>query len=131
MRTDQCPNCLRYRGDLDCDAYPQRIPEAILTGQYDHSEGYAGDDGIRFSPAPDFQKSDDGLTDVEGIALINYVNDVVEKEDLTYQRVKTALRRKGYVEADFELGGVLYGYSTNQLLDMVRSSRIEEESDSE
>jgi hypothetical protein len=33
----QCPQCVRYRGNLTCDAFPQRIPEEILTGQYDHT----------------------------------------------------------------------------------------------
>lgn len=122
MRTIQCGNCLRYRGDLQCDAYPRGISEDILTGQHDHTKEHAGDDGIRFSPAPDLQKSDPE-TDVEGAALIEHVNAVVEREDVAYRRIKSVLQNRGYLESDFEEEGPLYGFSTNALIELVRKQR--------
>lgn len=37
---------LRKRGR--CKAFPGGIPEAIITGENDHTEPYPGDNGIRF-----------------------------------------------------------------------------------
>jgi len=48
MQTAQCWQCLRYRGDLSCDAFPRGIPEEILTGAFDHSEEHADDNGLTF-----------------------------------------------------------------------------------
>jgi hypothetical protein len=48
----QCPFCKHYRGELTCAAYPEGIPEAILTGEFDHAEEYPGDSGVRYEPAP-------------------------------------------------------------------------------
>lgn len=31
-----------------CDAFPERVPREIYTGQFDHREPYPGDNGIRF-----------------------------------------------------------------------------------
>jgi len=57
---------------------------------------------------------------LEGQALIAHINSLVDREEVGYRRVKTVLKRKGYKEDDFEPGGVLYGHSTNQLLEMAR-----------
>jgi len=43
-----------------------------------------------------------------------------EQDRIAYARVKQILKRRGYVDADFEEGGPLYGYSTNQLLKLIR-----------
>lgn len=48
MITNQCPVCKHYLGDLSCEAYPDGIPEDIITGQFDHKEQHNGDNGIRF-----------------------------------------------------------------------------------
>lgn len=48
--TVQCPVCVHYRGELKCAAFPEGIPELILTGRHDHTEPYSGDNGIRFEP---------------------------------------------------------------------------------
>ena len=36
--------------DLTCDAFPERIPNAILLSHVDHGEPFAGDKGIVFEP---------------------------------------------------------------------------------
>lgn len=33
-----------------CDAYPDRIPEQIWAGKFQHDESFPGDRGIRFEP---------------------------------------------------------------------------------
>lgn len=114
MRTDQCGRCLRYRGDLQCDAFPEGIPEDIATGQYDHSRKY-GEESFTFEPIPE-----DALVKAEGgTALIEHINKIVDREDETYTKVKEALKSKGYVDSDFAPGGPLYGYSTNELLNLL------------
>lgn len=35
-----CQNCEHYWGDLACAAFPERIPDAILTGDNDHAKKY-------------------------------------------------------------------------------------------
>lgn len=47
----QCAGCINYKKSLKCAAFPDRIPEDILTVRFDHSEPYKGDHGIRFEPA--------------------------------------------------------------------------------
>lgn len=49
----QCPNCKnlnREDGPLTCRAFPDGIPELILTGRVDHSQPYPGDNGILYDP---------------------------------------------------------------------------------
>jgi hypothetical protein len=47
----QCPACKHLRPGLTCDAFPDRmIPEAILTGRFDHRKPFPGDRGIRYEP---------------------------------------------------------------------------------
>ena len=43
-----CAMCARYKGDVNCEAYPERIPNAIYKQGFDHSKPYPGDNGIRF-----------------------------------------------------------------------------------
>jgi hypothetical protein len=53
MMTEQCPVCKHLdmsKEYLACDAFPDGIPEKILTGDIDHREPYKGDNGIRFEP---------------------------------------------------------------------------------
>jgi hypothetical protein len=53
----------------------------------------------------------------------DYTKPVADRDEKGYQRIKAVLKRRGYKDADFELGGQLYGFSTNQLLDMVREQK--------
>jgi len=58
MTTYDVPMCLWcrhfHRDDdataLTCDAFPDRIPDAILKSTVDHRRPYLGDHGIRFVP---------------------------------------------------------------------------------
>ncbi len=49
-----CTGCTRFRNDdderLTCDAFPDGIPDAILTSEADHRKAYKGDQGLRFDP---------------------------------------------------------------------------------
>ena len=47
------PMCFECKNKLKgyiCKAYPNCIPDAILFGDADHTEPYAGDNGIQFEP---------------------------------------------------------------------------------
>lgn len=42
--------CRHYQGAAKCDAYPNHVPEPIITGEHDHRTAYPGDHGLRFEP---------------------------------------------------------------------------------
>jgi len=48
-----CNKCVFYMGNSKCSAFPEGIPEEILTGEHDHTKPYPGDNGIRFEPVED------------------------------------------------------------------------------
>jgi hypothetical protein len=51
----------------------------------------------------------------------------VDKENIGYKRMKNLLiTRKGFKETDFDKDGILYGLSTNQLLDIARMGRLKQ-----
>lgn len=45
-----CLVCKYYRKAQRCEAFPLRIPQAILIGKYDHRNRHDGDHGIKFQP---------------------------------------------------------------------------------
>lgn len=45
-----CYNCKHYLVLLQCDAFPEGIPEPIVMGEHDHRTPYPGDNGIQFEP---------------------------------------------------------------------------------
>ncbi len=50
-----CTSCAHLNRTADnntCGAFPEGIPEEILTNQHDHHTPYPGDQGIRFELAP-------------------------------------------------------------------------------
>ena len=125
MRTAQCPICLRYRGLLTCDAFPQGIPEDILTGQFDHTKAKASEQTFEPMVSMTVQKSLDlaGEAEVKGEAeggFYDYTQPIAEAEEVRYERVKELARSRGYKDADFDEGGAFYGWSTNEILDLLR-----------
>ena len=50
MQSTQCLGCRHYLGAITCDAYPDGIPEPVVTGEHDHTSPYPGDNGILFEP---------------------------------------------------------------------------------
>jgi len=53
MQSRQCLYCQHFQLDNQCDAFPERIPDAIMTGLFDHRQPYPNadkptDGGIRF-----------------------------------------------------------------------------------
>lgn len=57
-QSTQCITCRHYRGLTTCDAFPDGIPDVIVTGEHDHTDPYPGDHGIQYEPVdeePDVQ----------------------------------------------------------------------------
>jgi len=49
FRIGMCDYCRHAEGPA-CRAFPDGIPRAILSGEYDHRREYPGDGGVRFEP---------------------------------------------------------------------------------
>lgn len=63
-----------------------------------------------------FKKSDE--PDEE---FYDYTKPIADRDARAYQRVKAVLKHKGYNDPDFDEGGVLYGRSVNDLIEMAQS----------
>lgn len=50
MTTSRCWRCAHYQGDLVCAAFPSGIPEALLSGEDDHTRPFPGDQNLRYEP---------------------------------------------------------------------------------
>lgn len=47
-----CWKCVRkHENAPTCDAFPERIPNAILDGEHDHTTLFPGDHGLLYRPA--------------------------------------------------------------------------------
>ncbi len=47
----QCATCKNHIPmTLTCKAFPERIPDEIMDGKWDHREHYQGDNGILYEP---------------------------------------------------------------------------------
>ena len=46
----QCDTCRFRANGLNCRAYPQGIPHAILSGRHDHRRPYLDDRGFQYEP---------------------------------------------------------------------------------
>ena len=120
MRTDQCGRCIRYLGGLQCDTFPNRIPEKILTGEWDHTNPLSDLNELLFEPVSEKGSFAKAMVKANDQVLADHVEDLVDREGVGYRRAMSILKRKGYTDADFEIGGVLYGHSTNELLSMLK-----------
>jgi hypothetical protein len=63
----------------------------------------------------EYKKADEPDND-----FYDFTESIFERDERVFKRVKEALKERGYFESDFEEGGALYGWSTNELLDMAR-----------
>ena len=61
-QNNQCDQCKHFNGIRNCNAFPYSydgksdgIPYEIISGQFDHTKPYPGDNGIRFEQN-DFSK---------------------------------------------------------------------------
>lgn len=53
-------------------------------------------------------------------AFFDHTQPIVEADEMLYERVKKLAMRRGYEASDFEEGGPLFGWSTNEILDLLR-----------
>ncbi len=52
-----CATCKhKHPGAAACDAFPNGIPESILSGKNRHDKPYPGDGGIRYEPVPSAER---------------------------------------------------------------------------
>jgi len=51
--------CKHYLGFNECEAFPEKIPESIFTGIFDHTEPFKGDHGIQFEPLEDIKNENE------------------------------------------------------------------------
>lgn len=63
----------------------------------------------------ELKKSEDAAND--------FTQRIVQMEDRAYEQAKAELMARGYVQNDFEEGGVLYGLSVNQLREAIKEKR--------
>jgi hypothetical protein len=69
--------------------------------------------------AVEFKKAEE-----EHEGFYDYTFDVFDRDDRAYNRVKKVLQTKGFLEADFDEGGALYGWSVNQLIELTQSDLL-------
>lgn len=56
VEMSSCMTCKRKRaGGPQCDAFPERIPDAILEMEHDHKTPYPGDGGLLYLPDKESQ----------------------------------------------------------------------------
>ena len=58
--------------------------------------------------------------------LQDFTKPIADKDEEKYELLKVELAQYGYTDSDFEEGGILYGWSVNQLIDLARGKREQE-----
>jgi len=53
----------------------------------------------------------------------DFTKPIADQDERAYERMKSVLKNKGYNASDFEEGGPLYGYSVNELIELVRGKK--------
>lgn len=48
-----CMNCVHWRGDGTCAAYPAGVPWPIMAGDVAHFDPLPGDNGLQYQRRPD------------------------------------------------------------------------------
>jgi hypothetical protein len=98
----------------------EKKEDAPEPGEVDQETG-------KMTPEPpdpeDAEPPDEGE---EAEKALDYSQPIVDRETRAFARVKAALVRLGYAESDFSEGGPLYGWSVNDLIDIVRKPRKED-----
>lgn len=61
------------------------------------------------------------ISEAPGHVSIDAVNKVRSRDEVLYDKVKTALKRHGYTDKDFMPGGRLHGWSTNELRELLKT----------
>ena len=50
LEASQCSFCKHNGSDWNCTAFPEEIPDEILSNEFDHRLPHPGDNGVRFEP---------------------------------------------------------------------------------
>lgn len=67
-------------GTFRCEAFPQRIPHAILVWVHDHHETFPGDNGVTFEPKDDAARAEDDQREAERL-MDEYLGEQHESVD--------------------------------------------------
>lgn len=98
---------LKYRALRELKAKVAKEYESTMQAMIKEI-GQVLDDAVR--------KSED-----EPAGFYDHTQPIAQKDDILYGRVKKLVMERGYRKTDFEKDGALYGWSTNQLLDLLRT----------
>jgi hypothetical protein len=118
---------------LEVEGIERELPKGALDGQIDKAEIKAylvelkkswqktiDDFNRHIYSVPSVQKAE--ASQAQPLQH-DFTQPIAQKDGRAYRRVKSVLMKRGYTEADFEEGGTLYGYSVNELIDIVRDER--------
>jgi hypothetical protein len=64
-QSDQCISCARFEGFGKCEAFPEGIPNEIMSGEFDHRQEHEGDHGLRWIPLVDTVSASAATTEGE------------------------------------------------------------------
>ena len=106
--------------EKDEDEEPEEDEEPLEPGDYDPKTD-------EIVPEPEEEEEEEEETEKADASQSEPVQDftkpIADKDARAYERVKKVLIGRGYTEADFQKDGPLYGYSVNELIDLVREKK--------